>query len=295
MEGIVEDIGNEVDVTETVDEVNKLVQWVYDSIPVVVNAAIMIVIALIVFFVGKKLIKLLIKIIDKSLQRSSIDEGVRKFLKSLISILLTIFLIIVIAGFLGFETTSMAAIVGSAGLAVGLSLQGSLANFAGGVLILVLKPFVMGDYIIANGYEGNVVGIDIFYSKLRTADNKSIVIPNGDLSNSAIVNVTRQPDRRMDLVIGIDYSQNINDVKKVLLRIAENSEYVLQDKAVDIFVDDFDASSVNIGYRVWVNTEEYWPARWSLLEKIKEEFDKEGIAIPFNQLDVNIKNDVSEQ
>lgn len=294
MEGIVEDIGNEVDVTETVDEVNKLLKWIYDSIPVVVNAAIMIVIALIVFFVGKKLIKLLIKIIDKSLQRSSIDEGVRKFLKSLISILLTIFLIIVIAGFLGFETTSMAAIVGSAGLAVGLSLQGSLANFAGGVLILVLKPFVMGDYIIANGYEGNVVGIDIFYSKLRTADNKSIVIPNGDLSNSVIVNVTRQPDRRMDLVIGIDYSQNINDVKNVLLGIAENSEYVLQDKAIDIFVDDFDASSVNIGYRVWVKTEEYWPARWSLLEKIKEEFDKEGIAIPFNQLDVNIKNDVSE-
>ena len=294
MEGIVEDIGNEVDVTETVDEVNKLLQWIYDSIPVVVNAAIMIVIALIIFFVGKKLIKLLIKIIDKSLQRSSIDEGVCKFLKSLISILLTIFLIIVIAGFLGFETTSMAAIVGSAGLAVGLSLQGSLANFAGGVLILVLKPFVMGDYIIANGYEGNVVGIDIFYSKLRTADNKSIVIPNGDLSNSVIVNVTRQPDRRMDLVIGIDYSQNINDVKNVLLGIAENSEYVLQDKAVDIFVDDFDASSVNIGYRVWVKTEEYWPARWSLLEKIKEEFDKEGIAIPFNQLDVNIKNDVSE-
>ena len=294
MEGIVEDIGNEVDVTETVDEVNKLLQWIYDSIPVVVNAAIMIVIALIVFFVGKKLIKLLIKIIDKSLQRSSIDEGVRKFLKSLISILLTIFLIIVIAGFLGFETTSMAAIVGSAGLAVGLSLQGSLANFAGGVLILVLKPFVMGDYIIANGYEGNVVGIDIFYSKLRTADNKSIVIPNGDLSNSVIVNVTRQPDRRMDLVIGIDYSQNINDVKNVLLGIAEKSEYVLQDKAIDIFVDDFDASSVNIGYRVWVKTEEYWPARWSLLEKIKEEFDKEGIAIPFNQLDVNIKNDVSE-
>ena len=294
MEGIVEDIGNEVDVTETVDEVNKLLQWIYDSIPVVVNAAIMIVIALIVFFVGKKLIKLLIKIIDKSLQRSSIDEGVCKFLKSLISILLTIFLIIVIAGFLGFETTSMAAIVGSAGLAVGLSLQGSLANFAGGVLILVLKPFVMGDYIIANGYEGNVVGIDIFYSKLRTADNKSIVIPNGDLSNSVIVNVTRQPDRRMDLVIGIDYSQNINDVKNVLLGIAENSEYVLQDKAIDIFVDDFDASSVNIGYRVWVKTEEYWPARWSLLEKIKEEFDKEGIAIPFNQLDVNIKNDVSE-
>lgn len=294
MEGIVEDIGNEVDVTETVDEVNKLLQWIYDSIPVVVNAAIMIVIALIIFFVGKKLIKLLIKIIDKSLQRSSIDEGVCKFLKSLISILLTIFLIIVIAGFLGFETTSMAAIVGSAGLAVGLSLQGSLANFAGGVLILVLKPFVMGDYIIANGYEGNVVGIDIFYSKLRTADNKSIVIPNGDLSNSVIVNVTRQPDRRMDLVIGIDYSQNINDVKNVLLGIAENSEYVLQDKAIDIFVDDFDASSVNIGYRVWVKTEEYWPARWSLLEKIKEEFDKEGIAIPFNQLDVNIKNDVSE-
>lgn len=294
MEGIVEDIGNEVDVTETVDEVNKLLQWIYDSIPVVVNAAIMIVIALIVFFVGKKLIKLLIKIIDKSLQRSSIDEGVRKFLKSLISILLTIFLIIIIAGFLGFETTSMAAVVGSAGLAIGLSLQGSLANFAGGVLILVLKPFVMGDYIIANGYEGNVVGIDIFYSKLRTADNKSIVIPNGDLSNSVIVNVTRQPDRRMDLVIGIDYSQNINDVKNVLLGIAENSEYVLQDKAVDIFVDDFDASSVNIGYRVWVKTEEYWPARWSLLEKIKEEFDKEGIAIPFNQLDVNIKNDVSE-
>lgn len=280
-----------MDVEETLHEVNKTFEWIKDGIPSFIHGILMVVAALLLFIVGRKLINLLVRLLEKSLSKSSIDEGVRKFLNSFIRITLTIILVVVIAGFLGLETTSLAAVIGSAGLAIGLSLQGSLANFAGGVLILILKPFIIGDYIIASGHEGTVIGIDIFYTKLQTGDNKCIVIPNGILSNDSITNVTREDFRRVDIVVGIDYSQNIKDAKDVLLRIANENEHVDKERNIDIFVDELASSSVNIGLRVWTAKENYWSVKWGLLETIKEEFDREGISIPFDQLDVCIKKE----
>lgn len=280
-----------MDVEDTLQEVNKTFEWIKNGIPSFIHGILMVAAALLLFVVGRKLINVLVRLLEKSLSKSSIDEGVLKFLNSFVRITLTIILVVVIAGFLGLETTSLAAVIGSAGLAIGLSLQGSLANFAGGVLILILKPFIIGDYIIANGHEGNVIGIDIFYTKLQTGDNKCIVIPNGVLSNSSITNVTREDFRRVDIVVGIDYSQNIKEAKDALLRIANQNEQVDKERNIDIFVDELAASSVNLGLRVWTAKENYWSVKWDLLETIKEEFDREGISIPFDQLDVCIKKE----
>lgn len=284
-----EQISKEVD--KVSNDVMNWLDYVKSHIPGVITYILMIIVALIIFFIGKKLIRLLIKLIKKSFARTNLDEGVSRFLASVINIILHIILIIIIAGFLGLETTSLAALVGSAGLAIGLSLQGSLANFAGGVLILILKPFVLGDYIIAEGSEGTVTHIDIFYTRILTIDNRLVVIPNGKLSNAVITNVTNEPVRRVDLSIGIQYEEDIDKVKEVLNKIAIADDMVLHDRGVDIYVDSFGASAVMIGFRVWTNQENYWQVKWNMQEKIKKEFDSCGISIPFDQLDVNIHND----
>lgn len=246
-------------------------------------------IAFLIYYIGKKLIKWILKLTKKFMQRTNMDEGVSKFIVSLLRAILYGILFICVIGKLGIPTSSFIALIGSAGVTIGLALQGSLSNFAGGILILLLKPFRVGDYIIANGLEGNVIGIDIFYTKLLTGDNRFVVIPNGTLSNSDLINVTNEPVRRLDLLIDVDYSSNIKQVKEVLNRIALGSEYVIQDEyQTDVFVNSFEASSIQMGYRVWVKTEDYFKAKWALLEEIKETFDKENISIPFNQLDVKI-------
>ncbi len=266
-------------------------EWLKEQIPGVLHIVIIVVAALVLFFIGRKLIKLLVKVINRSFERSSMDEGVRKFLISILKIALNILLIVMLAGFVGFETTSLAAVIGSAGLAIGLSLQGSLSNFAGGVLILIIKPFVIGDYIVSDGVEGTVTHIDIFYTRLTTADNKMIVIPNGTLSNAIITNVTNQTERRVDVTVGIEYKEDYDRVKKVLMDIAKSDELIMHDKDVDIFIDSFDESAITIKLRVWTATDNYWAVKWGLHEKIKSSFDENNISIPFNQLDVNIVKD----
>lgn len=286
---------NIVQLTEEIEDIDKkvfsLVDWIVSHIPNMLSGILLAIVAIIIFAIGRKLINLLVKILDKSFRKSSMDLGVIKFLNSFIRISLNIVLIVVIAGFVGLETTSLATIIGSAGLAIGLSLQGSLSNFAGGVLVLILKPFTIGDYIISGSNEGVVKGIDIFYTRLLTADNKLVVIPNGALSNSPITNVTNQDIRRVDIVIGVDYSEDIRKVKNLLSDIANNYELIEKDKGVDIFVDELASSSVNIGFRVWAKTENYWKVKWDMNENIKYEFDKAGISIPFDQLDVSIKKE----
>ncbi len=281
-----EQITNEV--KEVSGKFDALFDWLYGQIPSMVSFAIDIVIALVIFIIGKKLIGLIAKLLKKSFDRSNMDEGVSRFLLSIIRIAMYVVLIVVIAGLLGIETTSLAAIIGSAGLAIGLSLQGSLSNFAGGVLILVLKPFVIGDYIVSEGVEGTVTHIDIFYTRLITADNKMVVIPNGTLSNDVITNATNEPIRRVDMTVGIEYSEDYEKVKRILESIAQKEELVLKDQPVTIYVDSFSSSSVDIGFRVWTNTGDYWQAKWNILETIKREFDANGISIPFEQLDVNV-------
>lgn len=284
---------NIVQLTEEIEDIDKkvfsLVDWIVSHIPNMLSGILLAIVAIIIFAIGRKLINLLVKLLDKSFRKSSMDLGVIKFLNSFIRISLNIVLIVIIAGFVGLETTSLATIIGSAGLAIGLSLQGSLSNFAGGVLVLILKPFTIGDYIISGSNEGVVKGIDIFYTRLLTADNKLVVIPNGALSNSPITNVTNQDIRRVDIVVGVDYSEDIRKVKNLLSDIANNYELIEKDKGVDIFVDELASSSVNIGFRVWAKTENYWKVKWDMNENIKYEFDKAGISIPFDQLDVSIK------
>lgn len=272
------------------DKASKAVSWLESQIPVLIRGALMVILALVIFFVGRKLISVLVKVIGKSLTRSKIDDSVQKFICSVIKIILLVILIVSIAGYLGFETTSLAAVIGSAGLAIGLSLQGSLANFAGGVLLLILKPFAVGDYISSNGDEGVVKSIDLFYTKITTVDNRVVVIPNGTLSNSVITNVTGNPDRRIDLTVNVEYGQDIDKVREVLQRIAASNEMSDKNHPVEVYVDSFESGGVKVGYRVWTAKENYWALRFKLLESIRKEFEKEGITIPFDQIDVHIKD-----
>ncbi len=289
----VEDVAE--DVIETVSEniegvqeqTNIFIEYVMNHVPDMISFGIRILVAIIIFFIGKKIIKTVRKIVKRSLTKANADIGVMQFLDALVNAIMYFLLIVIIISRFGIEASSLMAIVGSAGLAVGLALQGSLANFAGGVLILLLKPFKVGDYIIANE-EGTVAEIHIFYTKLVTADNKLIYIPNGTLSNSNITNVTSQDIRRVDLCVGISYNSDLQLAKNILLDIAQNYDKILKDKDINVFVNELAASEVSLGLRIWVNTEDYWDAKWTLTEKIKLTFDEKGIEIPYNQLDVHL-------
>lgn len=249
-----------------------------------------ILIALLIYWLGNKLIKIVVDLTQKAMDKAKVEKSVEGFILSAVRIALFVVLVVAIVTYLGVATTSLAALVASAGVTIGLALQGSLANLAGGVLILVLKPFKVGDYIIAAGEEGTVTDIEIFYTKLSTGDNKKIVIPNGALSNGNITNVSYQEFRRVDLVFGVSYSSDIKLVKNLLADIAAKNEMVLQDKDVNIYINEFGASSIDFGFRVWTRSENYWALKWGLMEEVKAAFDANGIEIPFNQLDVNLNN-----
>lgn len=271
----------------------EAITWLEKLIPSLISLGKKLAIAIVFIIICRRLIHWLKKLLERSFKRSNLDEGVAKFLLSLISVSLNILMAIIAVNIIGIATGSLVALLGSAGLTVGLALQGSLQNFSGGVLILIMKPFRIGDYIIAGTDEGTVTGIDIFYTKLLTIDNKKVVIPNGGLSNQSIINVTNEENRRLDLIIPIEYSEEIKRVKEILLSIILQHESVLKEEPIDVFVNDFADSSILIGVRAWTKKEDYWPLKWALLEEIKDEFDKNNISIPFNQLDVRIKTDIS--
>ncbi len=245
----------------------------------------------IIIFVGMKLINWAIKLLREVMERGHLEAGVSSFLASLARYALYAVLVMIVLSRFGVTASSVVAVLGSAGLAVGLALQGSLSNFAGGVLILVLKPFVIGDYIIENGggMEGTVVEVSIFYTKLLTGDNKTILIPNGALSNSSIVNVTQQNKRRVDIEVGVSYNSDLSKVKAILTDIVESEEARLPEEDYNIFVSQLADSSVNMGVRFWVASGDYWTAKWRVTENVKLELDKNNIEIPFPQMDVNIK------
>lgn len=260
---------------------DKFIEWCASTVGTIVWA-------LIVWVIGKKMLKALIKVLGKALDRSRLDEGVTKFMLSLSRFAGNVVLVIMIIDILGFDTTSFIAVLGSAGIALGMSLQGSLANVAGGILILLFKPFAVGDYIVAGGYEGNVTTIDLLYTKLITIDNKMVTIPNGTLSNSSIVNVASQPQRRLDIQIGIGYSSDLKLAKRLLLDAMNKQAGVLTDKDIMVVVKSLDDSCVTLETRCWVMTSDYWNVRFALLEGYKETFDDNGIEIPFNQMDIHI-------
>lgn len=257
----------------------------------VFNFSIKVVLAIVVFLIGVQVIKLIRRILKKSLQRANVETGVMQFLDSLIKAGLYIVLILLIAGNFGLEATSVLALLGSAGVAIGLALQGSLANFAGGVLILLLKPFKVGDYIIedTNKNEGVVKEIQLFYTILTTPDNRVIVLPNGTLANSSLTNVTGCSTRRIDIRVGIAYDSDIRQAKKVLNEVLEKDVDSLKDQQLLVFVDLLGDSSIEIVARCWVKSENYWDAKWRITEEIKYALDEAGIQIPFPQMDVHMK------
>lgn len=258
-------------------------------VPDLFNFALQVLIAIIVYAVGAKLIKMTVKIVRKTLERRNTDIGVIQFLSAVIRYSMYFVLFMVILNLFGIATTSAVAVLGSCGVAVGLALQGSLANFAGGVLILLLKPFVVGDYIIEGANEGTVYEISIFYTKLKTVDNKVIVIPNGNLSNSSLINVSHMDNRRVDVAVGIAYEADIRTAKDILYKVADEDPARLPGEDIVVAVDNLGASSVDMTVRIWVKSEDYWPTKWRLTENIKYALDENNISIPYQQIDVQIK------
>lgn len=246
------------------------------------------ILAIVVLIVGLWIVNRVVRLIGKGMERSNAEPTLAKFLSSLASIGLKALLLISVASMIGIETTSFIAILGAAGLAVGLALQGTLANFAGGALILLFRPYKVGDFIDAQGVTGTVAEIQIFNTVIRTGDNKVIIVPNGSISNGIITNFSAEATRRVDFVFGIDYGDDIGKAKSVLERLVTEDSRTLADPAHVIVVSELGDSSVNITVRVWVNAADYWGLYFDLTEKVKLTFDQEGISFPFPQQDVHM-------
>ena len=240
--------------------------------------------------IGLWIIKLLVKTFGKGMERSKVDVSLQKFLLSLVRILFKVLLFISVASMVGIQMTSFIAIIGAAGLAVGLALQGSLANFAGGVLILLFKPFKVGDFIEAQGYTGTVSEIQVFITILKTPDNKTIILPNGGLSNSSLTNFSTESTRRVDMTFGIGYDDDIRKAKGILTQLVKNDDRVLENPEPVVVVSELADSSVNFAVKAWCKATDYWGIYCDMQEKEKLEFDKQNISIPFPQQDVHVYN-----
>jgi small conductance mechanosensitive channel len=243
--------------------------------------------ALAIFFVGKWIAHRIQHVAGKALGRANMDSTLIGFLTKILYVILLVFIIIAALGQLGVQTTSLAAAIAAAGLAIGLALQGSLSNFAAGVLIIIFRFFKAGDYVEVAGVGGTVNDVSIFTTVLITPDNKRIIIPNGTITSDNIINYSAMPTRRIDLVVGVGYGDDLKKVHKVLEKIVTANEQVLKTPAPQIAVAELGASSVDFVVRPWVKTSDYWPTRFELLEVIKTTFDKEGISIPFPQQEVH--------
>lgn len=285
--------GEEV-VVEDIEEKLSIIQKLMRDLPEkAMQLGIRVLLAVLFLFIGVQIIKIIRKIIKKSLEKANADIGVVQFIDSFTKMSLYIILLFMIASGFGLDAASIVAILGSAGVAIGLALQGSLSNLAGGVLILVLKPFRVGDFIAedGNGNQGTVTEISMFYTKLTTADGKIIVLPNGSLANNSLTNVSAAKNRRLDITVGISYQSDLLLAKEVLLQILKEDEAVIQSEDVITFVSDLGSSEVVIGGRCYVNNDDYFTARCRVLEKVKLAYDESGIEIPFTQMDVHLQNE----
>lgn len=267
-------------IKQTLDD---LVNWLIDK-------AGNVLIAIVFIAIGMKIVSLIVSFFKRSFEKSKLEPSVAGFLVSAIRVVCYILVFITAATIVGVEVTSFVTILGTASMAIGLALQGALSNLAGGVLILMLKPFGVGDYIIENdkGMEGTVVSIDIFYTRLLTYDNKMVVIPNGILTNNSLVNLTNEIKRKVELKIAIAYDTDIKKVKDLVYNILGQDKRILSGEPKDVFIDSFDESGMTLGIRAWVKTEEYWSTIWDLREKVKEVFDDNNIVIPYNRLEINV-------
>ncbi len=277
------------EISQAVEHLSRLDQYLDELLPKLLNFGIQVLLALLTFFIGQRIIRLIRKLIRRSLERGGADLGVIQFLDSVMKALLYMILILAIVSKFGVDSTSVIALVGSAGRTLGLALRGSLSNFEGCVLILVLRPFWVGDYIIQDSLEGTVSEIQMFYTHLLTLDNRMVVIPNGSLANNSLVNVTAQDKRQMDLDVGISYKSDLRAAKVLLEKLMDQEERVMEEESRMVVVAELAESSVVLKIRFWVRPSDYWPERWDMMEQIKLTFDENGIEIPYNQLDVTIR------
>ena len=271
---------------------NLSLEWVESMIPQVIEFVLQIALAFVAIIIGMKLIKWVRKLLRMSLEKQQADTGLIQFLDSLVKYGLYLLLGLSILSHFGVQTTSIVAAIGSGGVAIGLALQGSLSNFAGGVIVLLLKPFKVGDYIIQGSLEGTVTEIQLFYTTLTTGDNKKIIIPNGQLADNSLINASAAEFRRVDINVGISYQSDMKTAKEILLNLGESDADTLKEegKAPMAAVSELADSSVNLILRVWTPTAKYWDVKFRLTEAVKNAFDEAGIEIPYNQLDVHVIN-----
>lgn len=268
------------------EHIDKAIAWAWETLP---DLAINLIVAVLILVVGLWIIRQLNKMVRRFFQKKDYDLALETFLQSFISIALKILLFVLVITQLGVQSSSLIAIIGAAGLAIGLALQGSLSNFAGGVLILLFKPFKVGDFIAAQGVDGTVKEITIFYTKLTTFGNQVAIIPNGKLSNDNVINYNAMPTRRDNIKIGIGYGSNIKAAKDILLQICEENEDIDKDPAPLVYVDALGDSSVVLTLRFWADTSVFWNAHFFVMEESKRRFDAAGIEIPFPQRDIHVK------
>lgn len=260
-----------------------------DAVPGLISLGTRLLIAIVILLVGRKVVGTLCKMLKHSFERIGMETGLNQFLNAVLSAILYAILVLILAEYIGIKSTSLVAVFGSAGLALGLALQGSLANFAGGVLILLMKPFMVGDYIVTSSGEGKVLTIGLVYTKLLTADNKTVVLPNGSLSNSPLTNVTAMDKRRVDILVSISYQADLRKAKELMEDVLRRQPARLEAEEMTVMVDSLADSAVMIGGRIWVPVNEYWNTRWKILEEIKLEYDANGIEIPYPQMDVHVR------
>ncbi|GHE81192.1 mechanosensitive ion channel family protein [Thalassotalea profundi] len=273
----------------------QITNWLATNQDLIISFGIKLAIALAILFIGKLIAKVISNTTKKVLTKKNFDKTVVSFIGSLVYGIFIIITFIVAISHLGFNTSSLVAIVGAAGLAIGLALQGSLSNFASGILLITLKPFKSGDFVEVAGTAGIVEEINVFATQLRTGDNKTVIIPNGGITSSNITNFSAKPMRRIDLVIGVGYSADLAQAKAILTKVANAHELVLKDQEITVGVSELADSSVNFVVRPWVKTSDYWPVYFDLLETIKVELDKAGIEIPFPQVSVHVNKEDSDE
>ncbi|MFA0054511.1 MULTISPECIES: small-conductance mechanosensitive channel MscS [Vibrio] len=274
--------------TPIVDGLSHAEQWLTNNSDLFIQYGVNIISALVILFIGNLIVKAVANSVSKVLQKKKMDRAVVEFVHGLVRYLLFVIVLIAALGRLGVQTASVVAVIGAAGLAVGLALQGSLSNFAAGVLIVAFRPFKSGDYVEIGGVAGSVDSIQIFQTVLTTPDNKMVVVPNGSVIGSPITNYSRHDTRRIDLMIGVSYNADLQKTKALLTKICESDERVLKEPGVQVGVHTLADSSVNFVVRPWVNTAEYWDVYFDLMQAIKEGLDNEGIEIPFPQMDVHM-------
>jgi small conductance mechanosensitive channel len=270
--------------------IHKEIRAMEELIKQVLPIAKSVLFAAVAFVAGHFIIKYLIKKIGKIVDKGKFDDTLKPFIKSFVSAALKILLVVAVISILGIETSSFVALFGTAGLAIGLAFQGTLSNFAGGVLILITKPFKVGDFIEANGFSGTVEGIQILYTNLVTVDNKVIHIPNGSLSNASIMNYSEKPMRRFEHKFRVSHDADHNKVIGVLTEIVENHPLILDDPKPFVRMTEHSDSAIIYTVRAWAKSEDYWTANYDVVEQVKQRFDEEGLSIPAQQMDVHIKN-----